>query len=75
MFVKLSALYIDKPFGFILTTLTRQARDGMFWFKFEAGLVPSGDVAPKPAPLAQRTAALQQGIPEEEGAVQLGGAL
>ena len=55
--------------------LTTQSRADMFWYKFEARLVPSGDVAPKPAPLAQRTAALQGGIPEEEGAVQSGGAL
>ena len=66
---------VDKPFGFMYIDLSVQHRAEMFWYKFEARLVPSGDVAPKPAPLGQHTEALQQDIPAAEDAMQAGGAL
>jgi hypothetical protein len=73
--LKMYHMCVDKPFGFMYINLSVQDRGEMFWYKFEARLVPSGDVAPKPASLAQSTTALPQGIPGEEDAMQGGGAL
>ena len=73
--LKMYHMCVDRPFGFMYINLSVQDRGEMFWYKFEARLVPSGDVAPKPASLAQSTTALQQGIPGEEDAMQGGGAL
>jgi len=66
---------VEKPFGFMYLNLSVQDRAEMFWYKFEARLVPSGDVAPKPGPLMQSTEALQQHSPAAEGAMPAGGAL
>jgi len=63
---------VDKPFGIMYIHLSSQDRAEMFWYKFEARLVPSEDVAPKPAPLGQRPEALQQDNPTEEDAMLSG---
>jgi len=55
--------------------LSSQDHADMFWYKFEVRLVPSGDVAPKPAPLGQIQEALPPEIPAAEDAIQAGGAL
>jgi len=73
--LKMYHMCVDKPFGFMYINLSVQDRAEMFWYKFEARLVPSGDVAPKPGPLMQSTEALQQDSPAAEGAMPAGGAL
>ncbi len=70
--LKMYHMCVDKPFGFMYINLTVQDRGEMFWYKFEARLVPSGDVEPKAASLALPPVALPEELPAAEGAVQAG---
>ena len=67
--LKMYHMCVDQPFGFIYINLSSQDRGEMFWFKFEAKLIPSGDVRPKPAPLAQAAPALSDETPAGGGAL------
>jgi hypothetical protein len=63
--LKMYHMCIDQPFGFMYINLTTQSRDDMFWYKFEARLVPSGDVRPKQAPVSRGSRAVADEAPVE----------
>ncbi len=70
--LKMYHMCVDRPFGFMYINLTVQDRQEMFWFKFEARLIPSGDVEPKAASLALPPVALPEELPEAEGSARAG---
>ena len=59
--LKMYHMCVDQPFGFIYINLSTQDRNDMFWFKFEAKLVPTGETehrGPKGSLLSRASPAL-----------------
>ena len=56
--LKMYHMCVDQPFGFIYINLSTQDRNEMFWFKFEAKLVPSGEARPRGSLLSRASPAL-----------------